>query len=321
MLPCRDRRTSPAMTLNVTALTVPPHVDAASATASRRARHRSLCAGQEHRARRCPRVQAVVQRDAARPEPATRSRPIGRSPTGWRTIRTAPRRALREAIGRAFGLDPDRIVCGAGSDDLLNLLADAYLCDGDEAIHTTHGFLVYPIATLGSGAKPVVAAEKNYTADVDAILAARERAHQDRLPRQSEQSDRHLCAVRRDQAAASRAAAATCCWCSTPPMRNTCAATTTNPASSWSPPPTTWSCAGRSRRSTAWRRCGSAGCTGRRMWSMPSTASAGRSTSTRPRWRPASPPSRTAPMSKPRARTTTNGWPGSARKSASSGSR
>jgi histidinol-phosphate aminotransferase len=80
--------------------------------------------------------------------------------------------ALREAIGRAFGLDPDRIVCGAGSDDLLNLLARAYLADGDEAIHTTHAFLVYPIATLGTGAKPVIAAETNYTANVDAILAA-----------------------------------------------------------------------------------------------------------------------------------------------------
>jgi len=79
---------------------------------------------------------------------------------------------LREAIGRAFGLDPARIVCGAGSDDLLNLLARAYLRDGDEAIHTTHAFLVYPIATLGTGAKPVAAPEKNYTANVDAILAA-----------------------------------------------------------------------------------------------------------------------------------------------------
>src|SRR5262249_12176409 len=78
-----------------------------------------------------------------------------------------PATALREAIGRTFGLDPNRIVCGAGSDDLLNLLADAYLCDGDEAIHTTHAFLVYPIATLGSGAKPIVAPEKDYTADVD----------------------------------------------------------------------------------------------------------------------------------------------------------
>ena len=80
--------------------------------------------------------------------------------------------ALREAIGRAFGLDPGRIVCGAGSDDLLNLLARAYLADGDEAIHTTHGFLVYPIATLGCGATPVVAPEKNHTADIDAILKA-----------------------------------------------------------------------------------------------------------------------------------------------------
>jgi histidinol-phosphate aminotransferase len=77
---------------------------------------------------------------------------------------------LRDAIGRVFGLDPARIVCGAGSDDLLNLLARAYLADGDEAIHTTHGFLVYPIATLGTGATPVEAPEKAYTADVDAIL-------------------------------------------------------------------------------------------------------------------------------------------------------
>ncbi|MCX7310728.1 MAG: histidinol-phosphate transaminase [Hyphomicrobiales bacterium] len=78
---------------------------------------------------------------------------------------------LRDAIGRVYGLDPDRIVCGAGSDDLLNLLARAYLGDGDEAIHTTHGFLVYPIATLGTGATPVVAPEKDFTADVDAILS------------------------------------------------------------------------------------------------------------------------------------------------------
>src|SRR3974390_3923688 len=66
---------------------------------------------------------------------------------------------LREAIGRAFGLDPDRIVCGAGSDDLLHLLAHAYLVDGDEAIHTAHGFLIYPIVTLGAGGQPVVVPE------------------------------------------------------------------------------------------------------------------------------------------------------------------
>ena len=79
-------------------------------------------------------------------------------------------RVLREAIGRAFGLDPDRIICGAGSDEILNLLAHAYLGHGDEAISTTHGFLVYPIATKANGANNVVVPESDFTADVDAIL-------------------------------------------------------------------------------------------------------------------------------------------------------
>src|SRR4029078_6252403 len=79
-------------------------------------------------------------------------------------------RPLREAIAKLYGLDPARIVCGAGSDELLNLLAQAYLGPGDEAIYSEHGLLVYKIAIMGAGAKPVVAPEKNLTADVDAIL-------------------------------------------------------------------------------------------------------------------------------------------------------
>jgi histidinol-phosphate aminotransferase len=81
-------------------------------------------------------------------------------------------RRLREAIGKRYGLDPDRIVCGCGSDDLLHLLATAYVGEGDEGIFTTHGFLVYEIAILAAGGKPVIVPEKNLTADVDAILAA-----------------------------------------------------------------------------------------------------------------------------------------------------
>ncbi len=80
-------------------------------------------------------------------------------------------RVLREAIGRVFGLDPDRIICGAGSDEILNLLAHTYLGQGDEAVMTTHGFLVYPIATKANGATPVIAPEREFTAEVDAILA------------------------------------------------------------------------------------------------------------------------------------------------------
>lgn len=78
---------------------------------------------------------------------------------------------LREAIGQRFGLDPARIVCGAGSDDILHLLPQAYLGPGDEGIMTQHGFLVYRIAILAAGGTPVVAPETNLTADVDAILA------------------------------------------------------------------------------------------------------------------------------------------------------
>ncbi|MDE1174754.1 MAG: histidinol-phosphate transaminase [Parvibaculaceae bacterium] len=79
---------------------------------------------------------------------------------------------LREAIGARFGLMPERIVCGAGSDELLHLIAQCYLGDGDEAIMTEHGFLVYPIVTRAAGATPVVVRETNLTADVDLVLEA-----------------------------------------------------------------------------------------------------------------------------------------------------
>ncbi|MDQ0396411.1 histidinol-phosphate transaminase [Labrys monachus] len=79
--------------------------------------------------------------------------------------------ALRTAIAARYGLDPARILCGAGSDELLSLLAYAYLGPGDEALYSEHGFLVYKIATLAAGGTPVVAPEKALTADVDALLA------------------------------------------------------------------------------------------------------------------------------------------------------
>ncbi len=79
---------------------------------------------------------------------------------------------LRAALGEVHGLDPERLVVGAGSDELLHLLAQIYLGDGDEAVVHEHGFLVYPIVTRGAGATPVFAPARDYGADVDAILAA-----------------------------------------------------------------------------------------------------------------------------------------------------
>lgn len=80
--------------------------------------------------------------------------------------------ALRNAIAQRYGLSPERIVCGAGSDELLQLLASAYLGEGDEAVYSQYGFLVYPIVISANGAKAIVAPEKNQTTDVDALIAA-----------------------------------------------------------------------------------------------------------------------------------------------------
>ena len=79
--------------------------------------------------------------------------------------------ALRDAIGERFELDPARIVCGAGSDEILALLARAYAGEGDDVLYSQHGFLIYPIAARAVGAQPVKVPEVNLTADVDGLIA------------------------------------------------------------------------------------------------------------------------------------------------------
>jgi histidinol-phosphate aminotransferase len=79
--------------------------------------------------------------------------------------------ALRAAIARHYGLDPARIVCGAGSDELISLLAHHYAGPGDEVLITEHAFAMFKIFTLASGATPVAAPERDLTADVDMLLA------------------------------------------------------------------------------------------------------------------------------------------------------
>jgi histidinol-phosphate aminotransferase len=79
---------------------------------------------------------------------------------------------LREAIADAHGLNPDRIVCGNSSGELLTLLADAYLRPGDEVVFSAHAFVLYRIITLANSAVPVAVPEKNLHVDVDAMLRA-----------------------------------------------------------------------------------------------------------------------------------------------------
>ena len=81
-------------------------------------------------------------------------------------------KVLRAALAEVHGIDIERIVCGNGSDDLLHLLAQCYLGEGDEAVMSQYGFSVYPIVTMAAGARIIMAPEAEYRSDVDALLAA-----------------------------------------------------------------------------------------------------------------------------------------------------
>ncbi len=108
--------------------------------------------------------------------------PLGASPAAIAALVEAAARpdiypegtskVLREALGAVHGLDPARIMCGNGSDDLLHLLAQCYLGPGDNAVMSRHGFNVYPIITRGASAEIVMVPERDYHADVDAMLAS-----------------------------------------------------------------------------------------------------------------------------------------------------
>ncbi|MEM9708206.1 MAG: histidinol-phosphate transaminase [Pseudomonadota bacterium] len=80
--------------------------------------------------------------------------------------------ALRTAIGEIHGLDPDRIICGAGSDEVLQFVTQAFAGPGDEIIHTAHGFSLYPVLIRAAGARPVKVPETERRVDIEAILAA-----------------------------------------------------------------------------------------------------------------------------------------------------
>jgi len=79
---------------------------------------------------------------------------------------------LRQSLADVHGLDADRIVCGTGSDELLNLAAQGFAGAGDEVLFSRHSFAVYDIAARRCGAQPVEADDSDFTADVSAILAA-----------------------------------------------------------------------------------------------------------------------------------------------------
>lgn len=79
---------------------------------------------------------------------------------------------LRRAIGAKFGLDPDRIVCGTGSDELIGHLCHIYGGPGTDIVMSMHGFTMYQISGTYAGSRVLKAPERDLTTDVDSLLAA-----------------------------------------------------------------------------------------------------------------------------------------------------
>ena len=79
---------------------------------------------------------------------------------------------LKQKISEKYGLRVNNIFCGAGSDEILNLIGNAYLDPGDEVIYSEHAFLLYRIITLANNAKPIIAPEIGLKASVNNIINA-----------------------------------------------------------------------------------------------------------------------------------------------------
>jgi histidinol-phosphate aminotransferase len=81
--------------------------------------------------------------------------------------------ALKTALAARFDVDADDIVLGNGSNDVLELVTQAFLRPGDTAVYSRHAFAVYPLATQARGATGIeVAAGIDYGHDLDAMRAA-----------------------------------------------------------------------------------------------------------------------------------------------------
>lgn len=78
---------------------------------------------------------------------------------------------LRQRLAEKHGLRTDQLVCGAGSEQLLALLCNAFAGPGDNIVCSEYGFIMYPICALASGASPAIATELDFRTDVSNVLA------------------------------------------------------------------------------------------------------------------------------------------------------
>ena len=79
---------------------------------------------------------------------------------------------LKQALSRRYGVDAASIVLGNGSNDVLELVAAAFLGPGRAAVMSQHAFAVYPLATQARGARSIVVQARSYGHDLEAMARA-----------------------------------------------------------------------------------------------------------------------------------------------------
>jgi len=78
--------------------------------------------------------------------------------------------SLREVLSKKFNIDPKRIICGSGSDQIFDFTCRLFLKPEDEVIVTEFGFIMHRIYASLHNAKVILAKEKNFKASVEEIL-------------------------------------------------------------------------------------------------------------------------------------------------------
>lgn len=79
---------------------------------------------------------------------------------------------LKVALSRRYGVEMGAIVLGNGSNDVLELMASAFLGPGRAAVYSQHAFAVYPIAVQARGARSIVVPAKNFAHDLEGMAKA-----------------------------------------------------------------------------------------------------------------------------------------------------
>jgi histidinol-phosphate aminotransferase len=80
--------------------------------------------------------------------------------------------ALKQAICQKFGVAMEQVVLGNGSNDVLDLIARAFLAAGTQAVYSQHAFAVYPLVTIATGAKGITVPAKDFGHDLAAMRSA-----------------------------------------------------------------------------------------------------------------------------------------------------